>query len=129
MKRLFVIIFLLGFVNLSAATKQDAAAKSTEKKQGFERNSDNRAFEKNLVLPFDTEMISGRGQKWGVFWINFAIATVGMYSIYGFAAGIISAGVTYFVVNGDKKSFHMAIWGALAGMLVGLGLRLLYLYA
>jgi hypothetical protein len=66
---------------------------------------------------------------WSVFWVNFAISAIGVYSIYGFAAGIVSAGLTYFIYNGNKKAFKMAIWGAIAGAAVGLMIRQLVLFA
>ncbi len=61
--------------------------------------------------------------KMAPFWITFAIAAIGVYSIYGFGAGIVAVGVTYFVTKGNKKAFFRAIWGCLAGMAVGAVLR------
>lgn len=63
----------------------------------------------------------------GVFWINFVIAAIGTYSIYGIGAGIVSVGITYFIVNGDKIAMKKAIWGCVLGMLTGGLIRLLTL--
>ncbi len=61
------------------------------------------------------------------FWIAFVVGAIGVYSIYGFAAGIIAVAVTYFATNGNKKAFVMSIWGCLAGMALGALIRFVIL--
>ncbi len=122
MKKLITIILFLLFVEMSIfARKPYSAAEASlrSSKSQIEQTTENQ----NIDLPRQAD-----SNYWGVFWINFIIAAVGIYFIYGFAAGIVSAGISYFVVDGDKKGFKMAIWGALAGLLVGLTLRLMVLF-
>lgn len=65
--------------------------------------------------------------NWTVFLINFFIGAIGAFTIYGIAAGAVSAGATYFITNGNKQAFKIAIWGSLLGIAVGLLVRLLTL--
>lgn len=69
-----------------------------------------------LILPLQ---FTGKQKEMTAFWINMLIAAIGVYSIYGFAAGIVSVGITYFVTNGNKKAFKLAILGCIIGMLLG----------
>ena len=122
MKHFLTITVFLFFVQLSVfASEPHSAAKESliKSKSQIELTK----ISQNIESPKDTNK-----NYWGVFWINFVIAAVGIYFIYGFAAGIVSAGISYFVVDGDKRGFKMAIFGALAGLLVGLTLRLMVLF-
>lgn len=74
--------------------------------------------------PLESLITNAQGDRWGVFWVNFAIAAIGAYSIYGFLAFVVSPGLTYFIYNGEKKATHKAIFGAIAGFIVGAAIRL-----
>lgn len=65
-----------------------------------------------------------QGNRWGVFLVNFAIGAIGAYKIYGIVAGLVSAGITYFIYNGEKKAFVMGLIGGILGIAVGLAIRL-----
>ncbi len=77
-----------------------------------------------IFIPYYPSDILKQNGKWTAFWITFIISAIGVYSLYGFAAGIIAVAVTYFVTNGNKRAFKMAILGCIAGCIVG-GLILL----
>jgi len=112
-----LVLFLFFQINVFAgeqgkADKQDRLAAKSQKE----------IFQEKIVT--DTSYIDSTNKDYkGVFWINLIIAAIGVISIYGFAAGIVSAGISYFIVNGDKKGFAKAIWGALIGIIIGLVVR------
>jgi len=67
------------------------------------------------------------GDGWGYFWITLAISAIGVYSIYGIAAGFITVAVVYFISNNNKKAMKRAIWGCIIGCLIGALIRVLTL--
>ncbi|MBN2890760.1 MAG: hypothetical protein JXL97_02745 [Bacteroidales bacterium] len=73
------------------------------------------------IVPFS---LFKNNSEQAAFWITLIIAAIGMFSIYGFAAGIIAVAVTYFATNGNKKAFKMSIWGCIIGMVLGALIRL-----
>ena len=119
MKNLIIILLIvfISFNTLNAATYHTIYQSKKEIQQGFQ-NSDE---------PIIDLLKTTQSNRWGVFWVNFIIGAIGMYSLYGFSAGIISAGLTYFIFNGEKKAFIMGILGALAGIAVGLAIRLAFI--
>ncbi len=117
--KFYFLLLLLLFLNIGVFAIQKQEFCSSETKTIIEQES------QTLFPVIQQDSMS---DYWGVFWVNFAIAAIGVYSIYGFAAGFVSVGLTYFIYNGNKKAFRMAIFGALAGAFVGLAMRLLVLF-
>jgi len=112
MKKVLIVLFILLSVSVLNAAKYSSAStvcKTSEISYSYP-----------VINPVERY---AQGDKWGAFWINFIIGAIGAYSIYGFAAGVVSAGVTYFVTNGNKKAFKKAIWGSLAGITFGFLVR------
>lgn len=124
MKKFHKILFLLIFLQINALATNKAELSSHYVKKS--------ASEETILKPQEiinpVKIFQYNQNYWGVFWINLIIAAIGVYSIFGFAAGIISAGISYFIVNGDKKGFRMAVWGAIIGAIIGLSIRLFILF-
>ncbi len=121
MKNIVTIVFFLFLTFNFSYSAENSFERESETKTNL---NDSDVVYPN-VFPFFN---NAKNDKWGVFWINFVIAAIGVYSIYGFAAGIVAVAITYFVTNGNKKAFKMAIWGCLAGCVIGGLLRLLMLF-
>ena len=56
------------------------------------------------------------------FWFCFILSAVGSYFIYGAVAGPIAVGIVYYASDKDKIETRKAIWGCLAGTVVGVGM-------
>jgi len=108
MKKILTLIFLLYTINFSVNATQSISYNIK-------------------IFPNNNQEEIKKQDNAGVFWINFTIAAIGTYSIYGIGAGIVAVGITYFVVNGDKKAMKKAILGCVLGMLAGGLVRLLTL--
>ena len=115
MKKYIVILALL----FSFTTSFAEFSHSSIKKIGYTQLSN---------LQYNTSVIPKQnlkqGGRWGVFLVNFAIGAIGAYEIYGIVAGVVSAGITYFIYNGERRAFIMGIIGGLLGIAVGLAIRL-----
>ncbi|MBN2662897.1 MAG: hypothetical protein JXR68_04545 [Bacteroidales bacterium] len=107
----FFVIFAFGAKNDRTLEIQSSTINST-----VSANDNNH---EQILMPVNSFFETARGDKWGAFWIAFIIAAIGVYSIYGFAAGIVVVGITYFATNGNKKAFKKAIWGCLSGLVLG----------
>jgi hypothetical protein len=57
------------------------------------------------------------------FWFTFTFSAIGTYTIYGAVAGPISVGIVYFSSKKDKIERNKAIWGCVAGTLIGAGIK------
>lgn len=107
----FLVIFAFGAKNYRTLEVQSSTIKTSV--------SVNNNHHEQIIMPVNPFFETAQGDKWGAFWIAFIIAAIGVYSIYGFAAGIVVVGITYFATNGNKKAFKKAIWGCLAGCVLG----------
>jgi len=77
----------------------------------------------SLITPYTLTQITAPG-NFSSFWFTFALSAVGTYFIYGAVAGPISVGIVYFSTNKDRQETKKAIWGCLAGTIVGAGIKL-----
>jgi len=59
------------------------------------------------------------------FWFSFVLSAVGAYTIYGIGLSPAAFGIVYFSSKGDKTEVRKAIFGCLAGIAFGGGLKLL----
>jgi len=122
MKRaiIFLIFILTISVVFGAKNNRTSQIQEVSNEQNVEEFS-------SSIMPFAPLLEIAQGDKWWAFWITFVIAAIGVYSIYGFSAGIIAVAITYFATNGNKKVFRKAIWGCVAGCVVGALILLLKL--
>ena len=115
MKKYIVIFALLFSFTTSFASFTQTGIKKIDYTQSVNIQKD------KSVFPYYNFK---QGDRWGVFFVNFAIGAIGAYMIYAIVAGIVSAGLTYFIYNGEKKAFIMGLIGGLLGIAVGLAIRL-----
>ena len=115
MKKYIVIFALLFSFSTSFASFTQRTVEKSSKAQitNYQHNT--------TTLPNQNLKQSDR---WGIFLVNFAIGAIGAYTIYGIVAGLVSAGLTYFIYNGEKKAFVMGLIGGILGIAVGLAIRL-----
>jgi hypothetical protein len=57
------------------------------------------------------------------FWWAFTISAIGTYTLYGAGLGPVAVGIVYLDTHGDKAETKKAVWGCLAGLVVGGGIR------
>ncbi len=112
----YIVIFVLLF---SFTTSFASFTQTKIKKVSYTQSAN---IQQNI--PAIPEQNLKQGDRWGVFLVNFAIGSIGAYTIYGIVAGIVSAGLTYFIYNGEKKAFVMGLLGGILGIAVGLAIRL-----
>lgn len=113
MKKILLLLIFIISVSVIFAANDNRKAQIQQKS----RIQTNEVVYSNAVVsPFENY---AQGDKWGVFWINLLIAAIGVFSIYGFAAGIVAVAITYFATKGNKKAFKKAIWGCIVGCIIG----------
>lgn len=76
-----------------------------------------------LITPYSIAEISAPG-NFPSFWFAFAFSAVGTYFIYGAVAGPIATGIVYFSSDKDRIETKKALWGCVAGTLIGAGIKL-----
>ena len=103
---------------ISLASFSNSAVKS-EITSEEDKKSGQEVYAKQTIESPNPLNLSETESEWTAFWITLAIAAIGVYSIYGFAAGIVAVAITYFVTNGNKKAFKLAILGCIVGMALG----------
>lgn len=77
----------------------------------------------SIITPYSLSQINAPGNL-SSFWFTFTLSAVGTYFIYGAVAGPISVGIVYFSTHKDREETKKAIWGCLAGTIVGAGIKL-----
>lgn len=71
-----------------------------------------------LLKPVKIERICVPGRM-PTFLFVFSISAVGTYTLYGAGAGPVTAAIIYIATDGNRKHTRQAIWGCVAGMVVG----------
>ena len=79
----------------------------------------------NIMIPYYNIQETTAPGKIPSFWFTFALSAVGTYFIYGAVAGPVSVGIVYFSTDKDRAETKKAIWGCVAGTLVGAGIKYL----
>ena len=104
----------ISFNSFSNSAVQDRINNETIEKSGQEISSEQTI---SPIVPFSFLQTES---EWIAFWLTLIVAAIGVYSIYGFAAGIIAVAITYFVTNGNKKAFKLSILGCIIGAVLGI---------
>ena len=112
-KIIFLLLITTPTLLFSNSTIKSSTSFEFEKKSGQEKYSEQSIEPYNPLSFLETE------NEWTAFWITLVIAAIGVFSIYGFAAGIIAVAITYFATNGNKKAFKLAILGCIIGCIIG----------
>jgi len=76
----------------------------------------------SIITPYSQASIAAPG-NFPSFWFSFAFGAIGTYFIYGVVAGPISVGIVYFSTNKDRAETKKALWGCIAGTLLGAGIK------
>ena len=76
----------------------------------------------SLITPYSQMSIAAPG-NFPSFWFSFAFSAIGTYFIYGVVAGPITVAIVYFSTNKDRLETKKALWGCVAGTILGAGIK------
>ncbi|MFN8257883.1 MAG: hypothetical protein U0W24_19455 [Bacteroidales bacterium] len=113
------------FGNLSEIEREIKEVAGLSMDSLYENSMSINEFNFNSISLFYNVQETTAPGKLPSFWFTFALSAVGTYFIYGAVAGPISVGIVYFSSDKDRDETKKAIWGCLAGTLVGAGIKYL----